>query len=102
MTTLAFGPMTAHTSNFDSERPAWIIEGMAKVKRISVAPVRRMAEARGIKTARAFERAIGFSHPTALKWWNDAQEKLDTESMVKLANFFGCSPQALIEPEFED
>lgn len=76
--------------------------GMAKVKRISVAPVRRMAEARGLMTALAFEKATGLSHPTALKWWGDRQERLDLESMVKLANFFGCSPQALIEPEFED
>ena len=87
---------------FDVPFATPIIEVVAKVRRISVAPVRRMAEARGIKTARAFEQATGLSHPAALKWWGDRQERLDLESMVTLANFFGCLPQALIEPEFEE
>lgn len=86
----------------DTDSAMLMIENMSKVKRISVAPVRRMAEARGIKTIADFARVMEMSYPTALKWWKDDQKALDLESLIKMSNYFGCQPSALIEAIFEE
>lgn len=80
-----------------------ILLDMAKVKRISVAPVRRMAEARGIDNPYALARELKISYPTARKWWFDEdQSAVDLATIIKVCNYFGVLPGAVFEAELED
>lgn len=67
------------------------------MSRISVAPVKEKAEARGIRSALQLSKAVNLSYPTVLKWWNDEVGQIDPNSLMEFAIFLECEPGELIK-----
>ena len=73
------------------------IEGMRQYT-FSTAPLRPIAEARGIDNPYALAREVGLSYPTARKWFlNEGMGALDATSLKLLADFFEVQPCQLFE-----
>lgn len=65
---------------------------------LSVSPVKKKAEARGIRFAAELARETGLSYPTVLKYWRDEDmQQLDVDTLMAFADFFECEPGELIE-----
>lgn len=71
------------------------------MKRLSVAPIKRKAEAMGLDTPYALWKAMGKENITANTvriWWGDVQMgRIDVDVWSTFADFFQCSMLELIE-----
>lgn len=68
-------------------------------KSVSVAPVRRLAEARGVKNPSQLAIVTGITKPTAGRYWYDDESLrvLDISVLEAIAKFLECDPGDLIE-----
>lgn len=68
-------------------------------KRISVAPVQRLAEEKGIKNPSQLAAVTGITKPTAGRYWHDDESLrvLDISVLEAIAVYLECEPGDLIE-----
>jgi DNA-binding Xre family transcriptional regulator len=72
--------------------------GMAITKRLSVAPIKRLALEAGARNASQLASSAGLTRTTAYRYWNDeVGETLNVEVLEAIADWLGCSPGDLLE-----